>query len=96
MAPLYQQALGQYGNIISQEPSAQNNAYQNAIQNFYAAISDASSLAAGIPPSANVSGGNYGGYAPSPDQINANEGYNPYAPPGDGTLPAPMPGAYTP
>lgn len=51
-APLYSQALGQYGSIIGQEPGAQNSAYQNAIQQFYQAIQGAGSLAGaafGVP-----------------------------------------------
>ena len=51
-APLYSQALGQYGQINAAMPGAQNNAYQQAIQNFYTAVSDAGSLAAGLPPTA--------------------------------------------
>lgn len=59
LAPLYSQALGQYGNIIGQEPGAQVSAYQNAIDNFYQAINDASSLAAGMP----TSGGGQPGFS---------------------------------
>lgn len=53
VAPLYQQALGQYGNIIGQMPGSQVNAYQDAINNFYQAVSMAGEAAGGMPPSAN-------------------------------------------
>lgn len=88
IAPMYQQALGQYGNIISQEPGAQNNAYQNAIQNFYAGISDAASLAAGLPPTGQTSGGvDYSGSGLGPSNPLGSGGtgmgapgeYDPYA-----------------
>lgn len=44
-APLYSQALGQYGNILGQEPGAQTNAYQQAINNFYQGVSGLGNLA---------------------------------------------------
>ena len=59
IAPLYQQALGAYSNINSQMPGAQMNAYQNAINNFYAGLSDAASVAGGLPPSAQPSSDPY-------------------------------------
>lgn len=46
IAPLYSQAEQQYGNILGQEPGAQNQAYQGAINQFLQSISDAGSLAA--------------------------------------------------
>ena len=49
-APLYSQALGEYGNIIGAMPGAQVNSYQDAINNFYQALSAAGSAAAGVPP----------------------------------------------
>lgn len=51
-APLYQQALNQYGQINAEEPGAQNQAYAAAIQQFYQALSMAGQAAAGIPPNA--------------------------------------------
>jgi hypothetical protein len=38
VAPMYQTALSQYGNIIGAMPGAQESAYQGAIQDFYDAI----------------------------------------------------------
>lgn len=35
VAPMYQQALGQYGNIMEAMPGAQEQAYQGAISDFY-------------------------------------------------------------
>jgi len=52
VAPLYSEALSQYGGIISQEPSAQNQSYQQAIQNFYQALQEGASVAGdamGVP-----------------------------------------------
>ena len=37
-APLYQEALGQYGNIIGAMPGAQTQSYNDALQNFYNAL----------------------------------------------------------
>ena len=41
VAPLYQSAIGQYGNIVGAEPGAQANAYQTALNNFQQAIETA-------------------------------------------------------
>lgn len=43
VAPMYQQALSQYGNIIGAMPGAQENAYQGAIQDFYQALQSGAS-----------------------------------------------------
>ena len=88
---LYSQALGNYGQINAAMPGAQNNAYQQAIQNFYTGISDAGSMAAGLPPmgqpqpagGALYSGASSGGYGPvaGPDPYGANNyagSSNPY------------------
>ena len=75
-APLYSQALGQYGSIIGQEPGAQNQAYQNAISQFYTGLQDAGSMIGGMPPSAQP--GNYGNFMPSGSQVEQDQGYNPY------------------
>jgi hypothetical protein len=55
-APLYQQALNQYGQINAEEPGMQNQAYNNAIQQFYTDLSMAGQAAAGIPPSGGSAG----------------------------------------
>ena len=60
-APLFSQGLGAAAGTLSQMPGAQNQAYQNAIQQFYQAIGSAGSLAGdimGMP-----SGGGGGGSA---------------------------------
>jgi len=56
-APLFSQGLQGATGIYSQMPGAQNNAYQDAIQQFYQALNSAGSLASGIPS---------GGAAPTP------------------------------
>lgn len=64
VAPFYQQGMQDYAGVIGQMPGAQNNAYQDAIQQFYQAISSGASLAAGMPPmGGSPSGG--GGYDPN-------------------------------
>lgn len=72
-APLYQDAMNTYGSIDAAMPGAQNQAYQNAIQQFYQAISMAGQAAAGIPPNAGAP--NYGNFAGSPDSAGPN-GYS--------------------
>lgn len=52
VAPLYSQALSQYGNIIGAMPGAQESAYQGAISDFYNALSTgatAAGAAMGVP-----------------------------------------------
>jgi hypothetical protein len=56
VAPLYSQALGQYGSIIGEMPGAQNTAYQNAISNFYTGVQDIGQAAAGLPPTGGSGG----------------------------------------
>lgn len=51
-SPLFSQGLQGATGIYSQMPGAQNNAYNDAIQQFYQAISMAGQAAGGIPPSA--------------------------------------------
>jgi len=76
VAPLYQEALGQYGSLLSQEPGAQNTAYANAIQNFYQALQQGAAFAGdafGVPsagPGSQPQGSFYSGPS-NPD--------NPYA-----------------
>lgn len=96
IAPLYQQALSAYSNINSQMPGAQMNAYQNAINNFYAGLSDAGSLAAGLPPSAQPSSDPYAtgtdaGYDNASQLTYSNSPDVPpvYAPPGGYSTPGP-------
>jgi len=82
-APLYQDAMNAYGNINAAMPGAQNQAYQDAIQQFYQAISMAGQAAAGIPPSAGSGPGpsvtpgagpmQVGNYAPAP--VDASQGF---------------------
>lgn len=75
IAPLYSAALGSYDSLNAAQPgqasSAYNNAYQNAVQNFYAGISDVGSAVAGAPPTAKTSGGNFGSGAVAP-QLGTN------------------------
>lgn len=52
IAPLFQQGLSTAADVIGQMPGAQNQAYQDAIQQFYQAVSMAGQAAAGMPPSA--------------------------------------------
>lgn len=49
-APLFSQGLAGATGVYSQMPGAQVNAYQDAINNFYQALSAAGSAAAGVPP----------------------------------------------
>jgi hypothetical protein len=49
-APLFSQGLAGAAGVYSQMPGAQANSYQDAINNFYQAISAAGSMAAGMPP----------------------------------------------
>lgn len=92
IAPLYSNAENQYGAINAAMPGAQNNAYQNAIQNFYQGVSDAGSLAAGVPPSApkpgavDQSSAVYNGSTTNPAGVSTIDNpsemypdYNPYA-----------------
>ena len=46
IAPLYQSAIGQYGNIDAAMPGAQQAAYQDAVNNFYNSVQMA---ATGVP-----------------------------------------------
>jgi hypothetical protein len=62
IAPLYSQALGEYGNIIGAMPGAQTSAYQDAINNFYQGIGGLGEAIAGMPPTA---WGGGGGAAPA-------------------------------
>ena len=68
-APLYQQGLGQYGQIIGDMPQAQTSAYQGSIQDFYGALQSAAAAAGGMPslggggPGANASYGSGPGAA---------------------------------
>lgn len=69
-APLYQQALGQYGSIIGQMPGAEFGAYQNAQQQFMNEVAMAGEAAAGVPPmgmpgGSGSSGGGGPNYGPS-------------------------------
>jgi hypothetical protein len=48
VAPLYQNALSQYGSIIGQMPGAQVGAYNNAIEQGYQGIQGLGSLAGDI------------------------------------------------
>ena len=50
LAPFYQQAESIGGNILAQKPGAQNQAYNQANQQFMQAASDAAAAAGGIPP----------------------------------------------
>lgn len=68
ISPLYQQRLGIQGGILSQEPGAQEGAYNNAISQFYTGVSDLGQMAAGLPPTSQPS--DYNPYA------------NPYTAPG--------------
>jgi hypothetical protein len=50
LAPLYQQALSQYGNIVAQQPGAQLGAYNNAINSTIQGIGDIGSFfGLGVP-----------------------------------------------
>jgi hypothetical protein len=82
LAPLYSQALGQYGNLLSGgaagQAGAQTGAYGQSINDFYSAVSDA----AGVPSTpqsstpgvgAGGAGGGYGfGNAPTGVQPNTS------------------------
>lgn len=59
IAPLYQQALGEYGSIDAAMPAAQENAYQNAINSFYNGIGSIGSFFGGGGPNLQT--------APAPD-----------------------------
>lgn len=41
VAPLYSEALGEYGQISGQEAGAQTGAYDQSLQDFYSAINSA-------------------------------------------------------
>lgn len=99
-APLYQQALGQYGNIIGAMPGSQVQGYQGAINDFYQAVQMAGEAAAGMPPM------NSGG-SPNPTPgANAAGNFEYSGQPGSMTAPGsmpyynpanyPMPGNYAP
>jgi len=89
IAPLYSQALSQYGNIDAMMPGAQNQAYQNAISNFYGALSGTAGLvgdAFGVPGmgsfSTNASGQGFVDNMGNP--TTANDPYAGYADLGTG------------
>lgn len=85
VAPMYQQALQQYGNIIGAMPGAQEGAYQGAVQDFYGALQSGAAAAAGVPsmPSSGM-GYSYGGpngsffdsYAANPQLFSAMNAMN--------------------
>ena len=67
IAPLYSQALGQYGSIQQAGAGAQTQAYQNAVNQFYQALEDAGNdVTGGSSNPSGASGGSSGG------------GFNPY------------------
>jgi|HubBroStandDraft_4_1064222.scaffolds.fasta_scaffold00042_48 hypothetical protein len=80
-APLFSQGLAGAAGVYSQMPSAQANSYQDAINNFYQAISAAGSMAAGMPPTG-LTGSqppaslNFSGGMPTPEQIGTGPGPN--------------------
>lgn len=90
-APLYQSAIGQYGNIVGAEPGAQSGAYSDAMNRFYSALETA---ATGMPSMPQQSSQNpytpsYGvvpGSSVTPGAVTVSGGpydqpadYNPYA-----------------
>ena len=91
-APLFSQGLQGATGIYSQMPGAQNNAYQDAIQQFYQALqTGASAFGAGfggggsnaITPGANAAGNWEESGAPGSASANLpsydpSQGYNPY------------------
>jgi hypothetical protein len=64
VSPLYQQGMAESAGVIGEMPGAQNQAYQDAIQQFYQAISMAGQAAGGMPPNAGSS--NYGSFTGGP------------------------------
>lgn len=79
-APLFSQGLQGATGIYSQMPGAQNNAYNDAIQQFYQALSMAGQAAGGIPPSA--------GAGPSSSDSTAGYSYYNGGPSGSTELPS--------
>lgn len=86
-APLYQQALSQYGSINAEAPGADAQSYANAIAQFYQALSMAGQAAAGVPPNAGSSpyagpipqgAGTSGGYYGSTENTGTGGSYAPY------------------
>ena len=67
-AGLFSQGLQGATNVYEQMPAAQNNAYNDAIQQFYQALSGAGQAAAGIPP-------NFGSGPSASDSTGAPNGY---------------------
>ena len=79
-APLFSQGLQGATGIYSEMPGAQNNAYNDAIQQFYQALSMAGQAAGGIPPSA--------GAGPSSSDSTAGYSYYNGGPSGSTELPS--------
>ena len=70
-APLFSQGLSGAAGVYQQMPGAQTSSYNDAIQQFYQAVSDAAAFAGGIPgggggqPGAGQTPGGMGSYSPS-------------------------------
>ena len=60
-APLFSQGLGAYTGLVGEEPGAGNQAYQQALQNFYGA---AETAAGGVPTGGGGAGAAPGGTPP--------------------------------
>lgn len=66
LAPLYSQALGQYGNLLSGgaagQAGAQTGAYNQSLSDFYGALGAAGGAGGGVPPLPSGGAGGGGGY----------------------------------
>lgn len=66
VAPLYQSAIGAYGNIDAAMPGAQAGAYQSALNNFYNAVQ---TFATGVPGTRNSQSTAQNPYAVDPYSV---------------------------